>query len=80
MMQLGMCGSAQESSGGIQLRGSNGAALPNAKFEFRKTSLGMGEGKVPNWEFLDCHDELITFAEKDRKRYSLGEKSSNCVV
>ena len=55
-----------------------GNTISNARFELKKSSQTKDE--VPTWEFIESNDELITFAEKDRRRYSLAEKNPNCVV
>jgi hypothetical protein len=73
--QLAKHPSLKEPGGGNSMAGN---AMTSAKFE-PKQSLQMKD-EVPVWEFLECNDELITFAEKDRRCYSLAEKNPNCVV
>jgi len=73
--QLSKYISLKEPSEGISMTGN---ATSNARFEVKKSSQIKDE--VPAWEFMESNDELITFAEKDRRRYSLAEKNPNCVV
>lgn len=52
----------------------------NSKFEFKRTQQEKNEDKVPDWEFDECHGELITFTEKERRRYTLTDKYPDCIV
>lgn len=77
LMHLGKVSSLKEPNAAISKCSAGGS---NPKFEFKKTQQEENEGKVPVWEFVECQGELITFTEKERRRYTLADKYLESIV
>lgn len=41
--------------------------------EYQNNSLAEYAENLPSWKFVECHDDLITFSEREKKRLSLKE-------